>query len=220
MSRVSVRRLYSVAGGRWWDPFRVVWEFCTSQQAIRDLESLFRRYVSAQTRVLDLGCGTGANLGRLIQLQLPFKQYTGVDFSPHMLALARKRFRDMANVTFMEGDATSLRHSDELYDVIAATWLLDHLNEPAAFVNDVQRLLVPGGHLLLLFYSRPRWFVRFWLAPLGRMLVRADPVAREEVSKFSGVLFKKTRAASAVTLIDIGAPGVVDPGAARQACYH
>jgi ubiquinone/menaquinone biosynthesis C-methylase UbiE len=207
MTRTDVQKLYSRAGGRWWDPFRAVWELCTSRRAKADLESLLRRYVTPESRILDLGCGTGVNLERLLRLGLPFGHYTGVDFSRSMLALARKRFGDMPGVTFLEGDVTALEDVGERYDAIVGTWLLDHLSEPASLVNGIQRLLAPDGHLLLVFYSRPRWFLRLWLSPLGRGLVLADPVSEEEVSRFSGVLLKRTYSAGVVTLIDIGPSG-------------
>jgi ubiquinone/menaquinone biosynthesis C-methylase UbiE len=207
MTRTDVRALYSWAGGRWWEPFRAVWELCAARQAKKDLHSLFRRYVKPQARVLDLGCGAGANLGRLLRLGLPFGHYTGVDFSPTMLALARKRFGDLPDVTFSEGDVTALEDTGERYDVIVGTWLLDHVRESAAFVNGVQRLLAPGGHLLLLFYSEPRWFLRFWLSPLGRILVYADPVPEQEVARFSGVVAKRTYSAGVATLTDIAPSG-------------
>lgn len=207
MTRTDVHKLYTFAGGRWWEPFRAVWELCTSRQAERDLQSLLRRYVSPEARILDVGCGTGANLGRLRRLGLPFGRYEGVDFSGTMLELARKRFGDLPGVTFSEGDATALEDAGERYDLIVGTWLLDHLREPAAFVNDVQRLLAADGHLLLLFYSRARWFLRFWLSPMGRFVVRADMVSEREVSKFSGVRARKTYSAGVVTLIDIALSG-------------
>jgi ubiquinone/menaquinone biosynthesis C-methylase UbiE len=205
MTRTDVQKLYTRAGGRWWDPFRAAWELCTSRRAKADLESLLRRCVTPDTRILDLGCGTGPNLDRLLRLGLPFKHYTGVDFSSSMLALAQKRFGDTPGVTFREGDATALEDDGERYEVIVATWLLDHLSEPVSFVNSIQRLLAPDGHLLLMFYSRPRWFLRLWLSRLGRSLVLADPVSEGEASRFSGVLLKKTYSAGVVTLADIGA---------------
>lgn len=210
MTRAGVQKLYSLAGGRWWDPFRALWELSTSRRAEEDLHSLFQRYVTPETRILDLGCGTGANLGRMLRLRLPFGHYTGVDFSGTMLALAQKKFGHLPGVTFCEGDVTALEDTGERYDVIVATWLLDHLRESAAFVNGIQRFLEADGHLLLLFYSRPRWFIRFWLSPLGRALVRADPVPEREVSRFSGVLTKKTYSAGVATLIDIAPSGGAD----------
>ena len=203
MTRTDVQKLYSVAGGRWWDLFRVQWELFWARNAVRDLDSLLRRYVLPEAKIVDVGCGTGANLARLRRLGLPFEHYTGVDFSPSMLALARKRFGDPHGVTFRLDDATALEDTGERYDVIVSTYLLDHLSEPAAFVNGVQRFLVPGGRLLVLFYSRPRWFVRFWMSPLGR-IVRATPVSEREVSRFTNVRSKKSYAAGVVTLVDIG----------------
>jgi 2-polyprenyl-6-hydroxyphenyl methylase/3-demethylubiquinone-9 3-methyltransferase len=203
MTRTDVQKLYTVMGGRWWDVFRAQWELVWARNAVRDLDSLLRRYVAPEARILDVGCGTGANLARLRRLGLRFGSYTGVDFSPSMLALARKRFGDPAGVTFRQGDATTLEDSGEHYDVIVSTYLLDHLSEPAAFVNGVQRFLAPGGRLLVLFYSEPRWFVRFWMAPIGR-IVRATAVGEREVSRFENVRYKKGYAADVVTLVDIG----------------
>jgi ubiquinone/menaquinone biosynthesis C-methylase UbiE len=203
MTRTDVQRLYRVAGGRWWDVFRAQWEFFWARNAVRDLDSLLRRYVAPEARILDVGCGTGANLARLRRLGLRFGHYTGVDFSPSMLALARKRFGDPAGVTFRQGDATTLEDSGERYDVIVSTYLLDHLSEPAAFVNGVQRFLEPDGHLILLFYSQPRWFVRFWMSPIGR-IVRAVPVSEREVSRFANVQTKKSYGGGVATLVDIG----------------
>jgi hypothetical protein len=46
MTRTDVQKLYRVAGGRWWDPFRAQWEFFWARNAVRDLDSLLRRYVA------------------------------------------------------------------------------------------------------------------------------------------------------------------------------
>jgi ubiquinone/menaquinone biosynthesis C-methylase UbiE len=203
MTRTDVVNLYSVAGGRWWDPFRAVWELCTSREAKRDLESLFRRYVGPETTILDVGCGTGANLGRLLRMGLPFGHYMGVDFSESMLALVQKRFGHLPRVTFRDGDATALEDTGECYDLIVATWLLDHVRESAACVNDIQRFLAADGHLLLLFYSKARWFIASWLSPLGRLLVHADPVPEQEISRFSNVVARKSYCGGVATLVDI-----------------
>ncbi len=214
MTRVDVQRLYTRVGGRWWGPFRAVWELLVARRAVEDLHALLRRYVTAESRVLDLGCGAGANLDRLLRQGLPFGHYTGVDFSATMLALARKRFGDLPDVTFSQADATAMEDTGARYDVIVATWLLDHIGgEPAALVNDVQRFLEADGHFLLLFYSRARWFFRFWLSPLGRMAVLADPMPEREVLRFSGVVAKKSYCAGVVTLVDIAASGGAGEGA-------
>ena len=207
MSRAGVHNLYSIVGGRWWDPFRDVWVFLTSREAERDLDALLRRYVTAESRVLDLGCGTGANLRRLLRRRRQFASYTGIDFSADMLSMARRNLGHVPGVTFREGDATALDDTGERYDVIIATWLLDHLRHPADFVNSTARLLADGGHLLLLFYSEPNPLLGFWLSPLGRLTVRAYPVPRQEVERFAGVISKKTYSAGLATLVCIQRDG-------------
>ncbi len=211
MTRTDVQKLYTRFGGRWWEPFRTGWEFLTCRQAIKDLESLMRRYAGADTRVLDVGCGTGGNLGRLVRLGVPFRDYTGLDFSPSMLALARKRFGYVSNARFIEADATNIPGTGERYGLIVSTWLLDHLDRPAEFVNSAQRFLEPGGHMFVLFYSEPVRFLRFWFVPWGKFLVRAAPVSRRVESEFQGVLTRKRYTAGLATLVDIeakdGSPG-------------
>jgi hypothetical protein len=59
MTRVDVQKLYRVAGGRWWDVFRAQWELVWARNAVRDLDSLLRRYVAPEARILDVVCGTG-----------------------------------------------------------------------------------------------------------------------------------------------------------------
>ncbi len=205
MTRSGVQRLYARAGGRWWDLFRSVWEPTTARAAVRDLCSLLAEYLTEHSRILDLGCGPGTNLGRILDRTLPFNRYVGMDFSPSMLALAEKKFGDVKNVSFLEVDAMALRDDGDRYDLIVSTWLLDHLDEAAEVVNNARRLLAPGGHLVMLYYGYPRWYVAFWQIPSG-WLLRAAPVSNEEVSRFQGVLTKRRYRAGAVVLVDIEAP--------------
>jgi hypothetical protein len=62
MTRTDVQKLYSLAGGRWWGPFRAQWELIWARGAVRQLESLLRRYVRPGARLLDLGCGENSRI--------------------------------------------------------------------------------------------------------------------------------------------------------------
>jgi len=213
--RTDVQKFYSWFA-TWYDPFRRLWVLATSRQAERDLDSLFLRYVTPETAILDLGCGTGVNMSRLLRLGLRFREYKGVDFTESMLARARKNFGHVPDATFSSGDVTALEDDGRRYDVIVSTYVLSHLRRPAAFVHDAQKFLQPGGHLLLVFYSRPSWWVSFWLVPLGNVLLRADAVRRSEIASFEHVRTRKAYFAGAVTLVEIAASagGVAadDPG--------
>jgi len=123
-----------------------------------------------------------------------------------MLAQAQKKYGYVRNVTFSRGDVTALEDAGRRYDLIVSTYVLSHLRRPVAFVNDAQRFLQPGGRLLLLFYSRPRRWLRFWMVPLGKVLLRADAVRHSEVASFANVRTRRTYFAGTVTLLEIAVP--------------
>lgn len=208
MTRVDVQELYTRFGGRWWQPFRAVWEFLVCRGAIRDLESALKRYGTPGVAVLDLGCGAGENLARLRRLRVRFDSYTGLDFSPHMLALARKRFAGVDRVRFVEGDATRLADTGERYGLVISTWLLDHIKEPAALVNSARPLLAPGGHAVFLFYTEPRRFIGSWYVPWSRWSALAEPVREDQVSRFDGVVSRRSYSLGLSALVEIEAPGL------------
>lgn len=63
-------------------------------------------------RVLDVGCGAGFYVAELLEDLGPDGSIVGVDSSPQMLALARRRCEGHDNVDFREGDASSLPVED------------------------------------------------------------------------------------------------------------
>jgi SAM-dependent methyltransferase len=123
-----------------------------------------------------------------------------------MLALSRKRFAGVEGVRFVEGDATRLEDTGEHYGLIISSWLLDHIREPAALVNSARLLLEPGGHAVFLFYHEPHRLIRFWSVPWSRWSVLADPVGDDEISRFQGVVSRKSYWLDLSALVEIEAP--------------
>ena len=110
-------------------------------------------------RLLDAGVGTGRNL--------PFyplgAEVIGIDLSPAMLARADQRRRALgAAVTLREMDVTRLDFPDSQFDAAVATFLFcvlpDNLQVPA--LQELGRVLKPGGHIRLLEYVRPQGAIR------------------------------------------------------------
>ncbi|MFB6194664.1 MAG: class I SAM-dependent methyltransferase [Haloplanus sp.] len=85
--------------------------------------------------VVDVGCGTGANLPYLRDRVGSAGRVVGVDFAPGPVAVARERVdrEGWSNVTVLRGDATHLpvRHAD----AVLATFLMGMLPDPAATVR-------------------------------------------------------------------------------------
>lgn len=99
------------------------------------------RHMPRASSLLDLGCGTGAVLAGLPELP----SLTGLDISPHMLAIARSK---VPAATFIQGDMTSFC-LDRQFDVIICVFdTLNHLldfSQWIALFNCVRGHLADGG---------------------------------------------------------------------------
>jgi arsenite methyltransferase len=93
-------------------------------------------------RVLDIGSGPGFLAG---EMAAAGAHVHGVDPSPSMLAIAR---RHAPEVSFSEGTATEL--PDGPFDVAVSTQVYEYVEDMAAALAAVRRVLVPGGRLLIL----------------------------------------------------------------------
>lgn len=113
--------------------------------------------LEAPTRVLDLATGTG-DLALGLARRFPRARVTGLDLTPAMLAIARRRIARAgcaARVAFMEGDATRLPFADGAFDTVTCAFGFRNFPDPAAALAEAARVLVPGGTLLVLEFFRP-----------------------------------------------------------------
>jgi SAM-dependent methyltransferase len=170
-----VRRLYRLGAARWYDASRILWTRLTARQAEAAFDSLATQVARPDCRVLDIGCGTGFNLGRLQRLGIGFGSYHGIDVTDAMLAIARERYAGERRATFEEADLHVMEASPARYDLILSTWVASHLERPEELFAIAHRLLEPSGHALLLVFTRPRWFLG-WFAPLAEHLFEARAV--------------------------------------------
>jgi ubiquinone/menaquinone biosynthesis C-methylase UbiE len=102
-------------------------------------------------RVLDVGCGPGAVSMMMAEAVGPKGSVVGIDIQPDQLARARRAAagRGLNNVTFQVGDATDLPFGDRSFDLIYAKFLLMHLPDRDAGLDEMVRLLAPSGVLYL-----------------------------------------------------------------------
>ena len=113
-------------------------------------------------RLLDAGCGAGHAVEPL-RVQYPDMEYTGVDCSPALLAVARKRFqarpglwqrlrnKPMLPVEFMEGDLAALPLPPESQDLLWSNMSLHWHPAPHDVLAEWRRVLKPGA--LVMFSS-------------------------------------------------------------------
>lgn len=108
----------------------------------------------ATGNVLEVAIGTGRNL----RFYLNASNLTGVDISPEMLAVARRRAEERGlPVDLRQGDAEHLPVEDAAYDTVVCCLSLCTIPDPPAAVAEMKRALVPGGRLLLVDHVASTW---------------------------------------------------------------
>jgi demethylmenaquinone methyltransferase / 2-methoxy-6-polyprenyl-1,4-benzoquinol methylase len=144
-------------------------------------------------RVLDVATGTGLVAQELV------RRYgcsvVGLDQSPEMLAGARERLvrdpRLAERVELVRGEAEHLPFADREFDHLTFTYLLRYVDDPAATLAELARVVRPGGRIASLEFGlpdpplwRPLWrlYVRVGLPLLGRAFGREW----QEVGRFLG----------------------------------
>jgi ubiquinone/menaquinone biosynthesis C-methylase UbiE len=133
----------------------------------------------AEGDVLEIAVGSGRNL----PFYPPSVKLTAIEFSPQMLALARKRADALGReFDLREGDAQDLEFDDRSFDTVIITLALCTIPDDRKAAREAYRVLRPGGRLILLEHVRsPALPVRAIQRLLDPLAVRfeADHLARE-----------------------------------------
>ncbi len=126
-------------------------------------------------RVLEVGCGTGRNFPHLIRAAGADGQVYGVDFTPAMLSVARKRCAQHGwqNVTLLEGDAASLELPQPV-DAVLFSLSYAVMPNHREVLHQVWKHLRPGKHLVVLDAKSPHGFLGRVTRPLGTWVSRAS----------------------------------------------
>jgi ubiquinone/menaquinone biosynthesis C-methylase UbiE len=102
------------------------------------------------SRVLDVGCGTGDDVLTLATLVGPGGRAVGVDSSATMIDEASRRAAAAhSSAEFSLGDARSLDFPDASFDGCRAERILQHMDAPEQVVRELARVVRPGGCIVL-----------------------------------------------------------------------
>ena len=115
------------------------WWYRGRRALIRRL--LARLELPERARLLDVGCGTGGNLSLLDERGRGF----GVEPSDLGCLLGAATWRGRVAC----GRATELPFDDETFDVVAALDVLEHVHNDLDALDEFQRVLQPGGHVVI-----------------------------------------------------------------------
>lgn len=144
--------------------------------------------------VLDVATGTGLVAQALLRRGF---RVTGLDQSAEMLAVARRRFGD--RVELVEASADALPFPDASFDHLTFTYLLRYVDDPAATMRELARVVRPGGTVAMLEFDVPRGVWRpLWDVWVGVGLPLAGRLVSpgwHEVGRFLGPSIRSFHAA-------------------------
>jgi SAM-dependent methyltransferase len=105
------------------------------------VEEICRQVTDRRPRILDVGCGTGANLIMLSK----YGDAEGVDVSDDAIAFCRERGLDKVRL----GAGEALPYEDGTFDLVTAFDVVEHMDDDLAGLSEMHRVLRPGGRALL-----------------------------------------------------------------------
>ena len=105
------------------------------------VKDICARITDRRPQILDVGCGTGANLKMLSE----FGDAAGVDISADAIEFCRAR--GLKNVRL--GAAEELPYESDTFDLVTALDVVEHLDDDVGGLREIRRVLRPGGHALI-----------------------------------------------------------------------
>lgn len=117
-------------------------------------------------KVLEIGCGLGTDGAQFAEAGA---DYTGVDLTEAAVELARKRF-ELFDVKgkFQTADAENLDFADDSFDLVYSHGVLHHTPDTQKAIDEVHRVLRPGGQAMVMLYHRDSYNYRVNISLLRR----------------------------------------------------
>lgn len=149
---------YEELEARWYEETRHPIALLRAENRLRNpwIAQVVAQTLPGDCRILDVGCGGGFLTNFLASLG---HRVAGVDLSEKSLDVARQ-YDGTRSVEYHLGNATRLPFEEQQFDVVCAMDLLEHVENPAAVIQDCSRVLKRGG--LFFFHTFSRTFLS-WL---------------------------------------------------------
>lgn len=126
-------------------------DFSRTRSAIwPETRTLFDKYLLEGEKILDLGCGNGRYFEYLEDKKV---NYFGVDNSEKLIKIAKSKY---PGVHFQIADALNLPFPDNFFDKVISIATFHHIPSKEfriKFLNEVKRILKPGGILILTVWN-------------------------------------------------------------------
>ena len=130
---------------------RMIWGFDKESTDLWIHQALAKIPEDFHGRLLEVPAGTGV-LTMPLYASLPDAEIVCLDISETMMAHARERAKDLANVSFVQGDVGSLPFADENFDIVLSLNGFHAFPDKLRAYTEIYRVLKPGGIFCGCFY--------------------------------------------------------------------
>ena len=122
-----------------------LWKKMLADRLFKDVGSMSEK----APRILDLCTGTG-DIAILAARRRPGWRIIGLDFSPAMLKIARKKGKKYGcrRIRWVKGNAMALPYPDRTFHAVTISFGLRNCADPGVVIREIERVLKPGGVLL------------------------------------------------------------------------
>lgn len=94
-------------------------------------------------RILDLGCGDGTHVRQALAYGT---ELYGIDYSPDVVERAKQL---VPEASFQPASAYALPYGDDFFDAVYSVDVIEHLEDPERMLKEAQRVLKPGGWIVI-----------------------------------------------------------------------
>jgi ubiquinone/menaquinone biosynthesis methyltransferase len=165
-----VNRLFETIASRY-DFFTAFMSYGMDRRWKRALIEMLK--LRGDETALDIACGTG-DIAFMLARKLNSGHAVGLDITQAMLEIAERKRGDanVSNVGFHRGDIIKMPFPDETFDCVTGGYALRNVPDIAAALEEINRVLKPGGRLLSLDFGHPpnkayRWLYLRYLSAVG-----------------------------------------------------
>lgn len=147
--------IFDTLASQWWDeegPFKPLHAMnpLRLEFILNHLQDHFKQFDIKGLRILDIGCGGGLLCEPLARLGA---HVMGIDLSKEAIETAREHANKSGlSIDYKEGDLASMEES--VFDVVIASEVIEHVNDPKVFVQQMARSLKKSGCAVITTLNR------------------------------------------------------------------
>jgi ubiquinone/menaquinone biosynthesis C-methylase UbiE len=124
------------------------------------LPAVLARIAAKHRTILEVGCGQGVDAIQLCSALPKDSSYNGIDYSPNSVATAQANAKFkvpelIVTPIFNVGNAESLDFGDSQFDAAYSMGVIHHTANPQKAIEEVHRVLSPGGTAYICLYRKP-----------------------------------------------------------------